>query len=156
MAYVPIKRKYCTDKRCGDSNRHILCHIRNRERLVVRSLGGTDCEMKDTLFIVLSCQCAGNPHLQTFDPGASIPNKALELFNGRDDEVTKKPKGKAPVRTTFSSGIVAFELTVSIKVSGLPDTVLCKRVDGNRERGRRNRQGVRRFFINVAFEPDVP
>ena len=89
-------------------------------------------------------------------PGRIVPIRKLEPLKGSEESVTMKPKGKAPVRTTLSSGTVAFERTRSVNVSGFPDTVSAS-VSTDTESGVEEIESVYEdFFIKDVVEPPVP
>ena len=77
--------------------------------------------MKYTLLVILSSERTSKSYLFTC-AGASVPIRKLEFESGIDDEVGENPKGEVVVRTTLLSGIVAFERTVTAKVTGAPET----------------------------------
>jgi hypothetical protein len=70
--------------------------------------------------------------------------------------VTVKPKGRVPVRTTLSSGIVAFERTRRVNVSGFPDTVSAS-VSTDTESGVEEIESAYEdLFMKDVVEPPVP
>ena len=151
----PIECERRADEGRGDGHGRILGHIRDGECLVVRGFCGPDSEMEDA---VVRSSCPVSVPVSVIvllAPGASVPRRKLESFNGSEEEAAEKPKGKTAERTTLLIGIVALLRAVSVSVNGVPETISAG-VSTDTESGVEETASAKDdFFTKMALESAV-